>query len=316
MQEPPLEPWLFSRIALPKVWAGKALARLFAADASDFPPGTGESIELADLKGCETTVRAGPARGYTLRRLMNLHGREIIGGPWRDFPLAVKFLDTAEALSVQCHPADAPGKPGKSEAWIVLDARPGAVIYQALKPGLTRADFEKALAAGMPEATLNARAVNAGDYLYNPARMIHAIGPGLTLLEVQQSCDTTLRFFDWGRTGRELQLKEALATADFAAPPPPVVAAGSHEGLLELQKGPPFGVQSLRVKNACRFAKEWPGFTLFTCLEGDCELIVHGRGEIHTEHLRVADTLLVPAAFGEFEFFPRRPSWIIETYAV
>jgi len=289
---------------------------VFSRVGGDFPAGTGESIELADLASSPTPVRAGAAAGYSLRKLIDQFGASLLGNPGRELSLAIKFIDTAQPLSIQCHPADAPGKAGKSEAWIVLEAKPGAVIYQGLKPGLKRADFEKALKAGIPEGTLNARAVKAGDFLYNPARMIHAIGAGLTLLEVQQSSDVTLRFFDWGRKGRELQVQQALDTADFSLAAPPTIPADAHDGLLELVKGPPFGVQSLRVNSACRFAREWPGFTAMTCLRGDCELIVHGSGEIHTEYLREADTVLIPAVFGQFEFFPRKPSWIIESYAL
>ncbi len=316
MQEPPLEPWLFSRVALSKPWAGCALPGVFPNCAQDFPPGTGESIEIADLPEIQTPVRAGEARGHTLRQLIARHGREMLGRDG-EFPLAVKFLDTAQPLSIQCHPGDAPGAPGKSEAWLVLEAAPGAVIWQGLKPGLTRGEFERALAAGMPEETLNARSLNAGDFLFNPARMIHAVGPGLALLELQQSCDVTLRFFDWPQTGRkprELQAAEALKTADFSLAPPEIVNTLKHDGLLELHRGPPFSVQSLNLGGPRRLVKDWPGFTLATCLEGDCELIVHGRGEIHTEHLRPADTLLVPAVFGEFEFFPSAHSRMILAY--
>lgn len=253
-----------------------------------------------------------------MSQLIARHGRELSGREG-EFPLAVKFLDTAQPLSIQCHPGDDGGTSSKSEAWLVLEAAPDAVIWQGLKPGLNRTDFERALAAGIPEETLNARSLKAGDFLFNPARMIHAVGPGLALLELQQSCDVTLRFFDWPQTGRkprELQVAEAFKAADFTLPPPEIVNTFNHEGLLELHRGPPFSVQSLNVSGPRRFVKEWPGFTLMTCLEGDCELIIHGRGEIHTEHLRSADTLLVPAVFGEFEFFPRVRSRLVLTYSL
>jgi hypothetical protein len=78
----------------------------------------------------------------------------------------------------------------------------------------------------------------------------------------------------------------------------------------------PFGVHSLRASTPSHFVKGWPGFTTFTCLEGACELIIHGHGEIHVSELRPADTLLVPAIYDDFEIHPRGNVWLIESYAV
>lgn len=341
-------PYLFERLALPKPWAGHRLPELFPALAADFPPGTGESIELADLPGASPPVRSGAERGRTLRQLLAGQRQAILGtqsGSLLDFPLALKFIDTAQPLSIQVHPQDAfdPGgrlvSRGKTEGWLILDAAPGAVIYQGLKPGLDRGHFERALKAGMPQETMNAREVQRGDWLLNPAGMIHALGGGLALLEIQQNCGVTLRFFDWpelGRQPRELQVEDAFKACDFTLRPAEAVRASRDEGVQTLQApefarfcgdqsscsgdarciGSPFGVQSLRLSRAAHHVKEWPGFTVFTCLEGACELIVHGLGEIHTNELRPADTLLVPALFNDFEVYPRPGVWLVESYAL
>lgn len=340
-------PYLFDRIALSKPWAGRRLPELFPAIAADFPPGTGESIELADLPGASPQVRSGAARGKTLHQLLAEQRPAILGpqgGSLQDFPLALKFIDTAQPLSIQVHPQDTFGAAGrlasrgKTEGWLILDAAPGATIYQGLKPGLRREHFERALKAGMPQETMNAREVRRGDWLLNPAGMVHALGGGLTLLEIQQNCGITLRFFDWpelGRQARELQVEQAFQACDFTLMPAEAVRASHDEGLQTLQApqlarfcgeqdscdgdarciGSPFGVQSLRLSKAARHVKDWPGFTIFTCIEGGCELIVHGAGEIHTNELRPADTLLVPALFNDFEVYPRQSVWLVESYS-
>lgn len=340
-------PYIFDRIAIAKPWAGARLANLFPRAAIDFPQGTGESIEIADLREASPRVANGEARGWTLHELLAQFRTEILGNVSTevDFPLALKFIDTAEPLSIQVHPRDVRenGKlfaRGKTEGWLILEAEENAVVWQGLKPGLTRQDFERALAAGMPQEALNARKLRRGDWLLNEAGMIHALGAGLTLLEIQQNCGVTLRFFDWpelGRKARELQVSAAFRAATFDALVPEIVHAAPGEGVQTLQApefavfcapdeqgcggtpeciGAPFGVQSLRLRKGARHVKDWPGFTLFTCLEGACELITHGAGEIHSNELRPADTLLVPACFNDFEVHPRGSVWLIESYAL
>lgn len=337
-------PYLFERIALSKPWAGARLGTLFSRVADDFPAGTGESIEIALLREASPKVASGQARGWTLHTLLAQFSAEILGPEGGgDFPLALKFIDTREPLSIQVHPRDkrdAAGRllaRGKTEGWLILEADENAVIWQGLKPGLTRQDFERALHAGMPQEALNARRVRRGDWMLNEAGMIHALGGGLTLLEIQQNCGVTLRFFDWpqlGRKARELQVEAAFSAADFTLVPPAVVRAAHGEGVQTLEQpsrtfgeddegrcseyaaGAPFGVQSLRLSKAARHLKDWRGFTLFTCLEGACELITHGAGEIHSNELRPADTVLVPACFHDFEVHPRGSCWLIESYAV
>lgn len=339
-------PYLFERIAIAKPWAGARLAALFARVAADFPPGTGESIEIADLHEASPKVANGEARGWTLYNLLAQFREPILGANGdAEFPLALKFIDTAQPLSIQVHPRDVRenGKlfsRGKTEGWLILEAEENAVIWQGLKPGLTRQDFERALKAGMPHEALNARKLKRGDWLLNEAGVIHALGGGLTLLEVQQNCGVTLRFFDWpelGRKARELQIDAAFKAANFDAPAPEVVHAAPGEGVQTLQApefalfcspdqegcggtpeciGAPFGVQSLRLSKAARHVKDWPGFTVFTCLEGAAQLIVHGAGELHTMELRPGDTVLVPACFNDFEVYPHKTCWLIESYAV
>ena len=73
------------------------------------------------------------------------------------FPLLVKFLDAHQVLSVQVHPDDALGRRladdnGKTEAWVVVHAEPGALIYAGLRPGVTRDDFAAACETGRVRA--------------------------------------------------------------------------------------------------------------------------------------------------------------------
>ena len=134
-----------------------------------------------------------------------------------DDPLLVKYLFTSEQLSVQVHPDDAAarqaGHPrGKDEAWVVLDAEPGASIGIGLNRSVSPEELRAAALDGSVACLLEWRQVEKGDVFYSPAGTIHSIGAGLTLLEVQQNCDVTYRLYDFGRP-RELHLDEGVTAA-------------------------------------------------------------------------------------------------------
>src|SRR5262249_13298778 len=140
-----------------------------------------------------------------------------------------KFLFTSERLSIQVHPDDpaarAAGHPrGKDEAWLVLGADAGATIGLGLTHAVSREALRAAALDGSVEGLIDWRPVQTGDCFYSPAGTIHALGAGLTVLEIQQNLDLTYRLYDYGRP-RELHLDEALAVADLS----PGRGAGAEE---------------------------------------------------------------------------------------
>lgn len=147
-------------------------------------------------------------------------GDEPIGEIWFEPPpelsqVLVKYLFTSEKLSVQVHPSDAQapaGERGKEECWLVLDAEPGATLGIGFKRPITPEQMRAAALDGSIEDALEWHPVKAGDFFYLPAGTVHAIGPGLTLVEVQQNSDITYRLYDYGRP-RELHLDEGLEVA-------------------------------------------------------------------------------------------------------
>ena len=131
-----------------------------------------------------------------------------------NFPLLVKMLFPADKLSVQVHPDDEQAQAqgherGKTECWYVLDALPGATVACGLKPGVQVSDIESSIPAGTTENLMQWLPVTPGDMIFVDAGTVHAIGAGVTLLEVQQSSDVTYRLYDYGRP-RELHLQQGL----------------------------------------------------------------------------------------------------------
>ncbi len=203
---------------------------------------------------------------------------------------------------------------GKSECWLVLDAARDAVIYQGLREGVKPDDFELALDGGKPADLMNARAVKPGDFLYNPAGMIHAIGGGLALLEIQQNCPTTYRLWDFPRAEkREMHINEGLGAARFNLPLPPIQPTHREDEAL-VPRGP-FGVRSLRLSKPTQDPKQWPGFTVHTCLQGECEITGYARDKLEPAILKRGETVLWPAVFDKFEYFPRGDCWLIQSWA-
>ena len=137
--------------------------------------------------------------------------------------LLVKYLFTSQKLSIQVHPDDKAARQrghacGKDEGWLILDAAPDAVIGIGLVRDMDPAELRTAAMDGSIESMIDWRPVQAGEFIYSPAGTIHAIGPGITMIEVQQKIDLTYRLYDYGRLSldgkpRELHLDDAISVA-------------------------------------------------------------------------------------------------------
>ena len=180
-----------------------------------------------------------------------LRGRRI-GEIWFEaprgerLPLLVKHIVTAERLSVQVHPDDAQaqarGLPGgKSECWYILDAEPGAALALGLAAPASVETLRAAAVDGSIEDLLHWQEVRAGDFFYVPAGTIHAIGPGVSLIEVQQPSDVTYRLFDYGRA-RPLHLEEALSVANRRLYPAELIKRASPSRETLFVAGPQFAM--------------------------------------------------------------------------
>ncbi len=217
-----LYPLRFRPVFRRYLWGGRRLQSHLGkqiGDGDDYA----ESWEIVDRGADQSIVQYGPLAGQTLHQLVTDYSLALLGqqaGPPR-FPLLFKFLDCNRVLSIQVHPDDAraamldPPDLGKTEAWVVMDAAPGSCIYAGLRPGIDRAALAAAIADGSLQDCLHAFKPSAGDCLFIPAGLVHALGAGLLVAEIQQSSDTTYRLFDWNRvdslgTPRQLHVAEAL----------------------------------------------------------------------------------------------------------
>jgi len=203
-----------TRRAIEKVWGRADLPDMFAGVGSSAEP-IGEII--FDLPG---------------------------GG---DPDLLVKYLFTSEKLSIQVHPDDAIAREaglgrGKDEAWVVIEADPGATIGVGTIRPLTKEELRAAALDGRLEELVEWHPVKPGDTFYSPARTVHAIGPGVALVEVQQNSNVTYRLYDYGRP-RELHLDEGVAAADPVPYAPLEAPASNDAGRVIVADGPAFALE-------------------------------------------------------------------------
>lgn len=310
-----LYPLLFTPVLKERVWGGRRLGELFDRE---LPQGKiGESWEVACHKNGNSIVKNGSHRGWTLKELIYRFGRDLLGADLEDrhiekFPLLIKMLDASDVLSVQVHPGDEyariheGGESGKTEMWYIIDAKPGAYLYFGIKSGLDAQSFKKIIQEGDLEPYLGRLEVKNGDVLYIPSGMVHAIGPGIVLCEIQQNSDTTYRVYDWNRLGddgkpRDLHIEKALEVIDFECRFPKDRVKGlkvqEEGGLRTYFVGSPyFAMEKLVIDGEIREKANGSKFYILTVIEGEGR-INFSQG---SESFVAGDSILIPANLGDY----------------
>ena len=300
--------------------------RLETALGKTLPPGSdwAESWEICDRGPDQSVVEFGPLAGATLSELVRRRGADLLGRnhPQKQFPLLLKFLDAARTLSVQVHPDDAraarltPPDLGKTEAWLVLEAEPGSLIYAGLKPGVDRPALAAAIGAGRCQECLHSYSPSPGDCVFLPAGTVHALGAGLLVAEIQQSSDVTYRLFDWNRVGpdgqpRPLHIEKGLDAVDFTRGP-----VGRQ------QPHPTERPEVVRLVECEQFAwNRWHFDSPITLPDDNrCHVVSILAGVVLIEDDPTAEpvsrggTVLLPACVGNIRMMPQGPTVLLDAY--
>lgn len=207
-------------------------------------------------------------------------------------PLLVKFLFTTDRLSVQVHPKDDYARRhhdslGKTEAWFVVDAKPGATVALGFKDQISPERFRASAVSGEIEGLLDWRSVKSGDIVFVPAGIVHAIGDGITICEIQENSDITYRLYDYGRP-RELHLDHGCAVSDLG---PYSVQDGKRElspGRTALAECSYFNIERIEQKGtSIELAGGLPHYTLL--------ISIKGQGQIAGRAFERAQVWMVPA---------------------
>jgi len=332
-----------------RTWGGHGLSRY----GKRCGPGAlvGESWEVSDVEGMPSVLDGGPYSGKTIRDLMASYSSEVLGAArapehpagGAQFPLLLKLLDAQEDLSIQVHPSDEDlarsgiRRNGKTEAWIILDAEPGARVWHGLAPGVDRTALfdrlEKLGGGRLPDGEADRLfrwiPVERGDVVFVPAGTIHAVGKGITLLEVQQTSDITYRIYDWGRRDRKTlePRKLHIAEARGVSEPPrvpcpfrrlnklpaqpgfvPVISAADCDKLTvecaTLAPGSPSGLEVLASTQEARSSR----FHILSAFEGEVRVRPQHGAELK---LRPGMFVLLPSILGGYSVTAVEPAQVL-----
>lgn len=294
------------------LWGGTRLREEYGKDC-DLSP-VAESWEISCHPDGPSTVMGGPCAGKTLAELLQEHpewmgtrdGAAVYGEfPRGEFPLLIKLIDAAQSLSIQVHPADdyarrVENQQGKNEMWYVVDAAPGAELIIGFQRPVDKEELRRRIADGTLEEVAAKIPVRAGDCFSIPAGMLHAIGGGILIAEVQQNSNVTYRVYDFGRKNpdgsqRELHVDKALdvidstLTAANAADRPPVEMGGYSEKTLTDWSY--FTAKLLDIREQAALSSGPEGARCLLCVEGSLALSAPGCALT----LRKGESAFVPA---------------------
>ncbi len=286
------------------LWGGSKLKDIYKKN-SPYDV-TAESWEIASHKNGESTVCGGEDDGKTIKELISAYKEKLLGdkiynGDDTVFPLLIKLIDAKDNLSVQVHPNDEyaaefeNGERGKTEMWYVMEADVGAKLIYGFKHDISKEDFEASIKNNTLLEHVNYVECKKGDCFFIPSGMLHAIGKGLLIAEIQQNSDTTYRVYDYDRrdangNARELHIGKAVEVTTLKS------SAGNEyakekDGVLV--KCDYFTTEKITLNGEFTYTVNKDRFeTLVVC---------DGTAVINDEVCSKGDSLLVPAYAGKIK---------------
>lgn len=296
-------PLKFENLYYEKIWGGRDL-ELFR---DNLPEGNiGESWDVACHKHGMSVVKNGEYKGKTLRQLIDMKGKDLIGSKvskdW--FPLLIKLINAKQPLSVQVHPNDeyarrVEGEMGKTEVWYVVRAFEGANLIVGTKGDCTKEEFRKSVEDNTVEKHLNKIPVKEGDIYFIKSGTVHAIGGGVIIAEIQQSSDLTYRLYDYGR-GRELHIDKAMDVIDFSLRGEKSIGTFEKAGNTTINhacSSKDFVLDVVNIKDEYTESSSSETFYVFTCVNGSGEILFNGSEK---EDISMGESILIPASLGKY----------------
>ncbi len=299
------------------IWGGNRLKNDFAMESE--LSNIAEAWMLSCHEDGESTVINGKYKGKTLSDVIeNELGLECLGTNCseytsiEDFPILIKLIDADDRLSVQVHPDDEYAAAnekdvrGKTEAWYIIDCDDDAELIYGFKDDISKEEFRKSIENGSLLENVNRAKVKPGDVAFISAGTLHAIGKGILLAEVQQSCNTTYRVFDYNRTGldgkpRELHIDKAVDVTNCCIPEgtlDPVGMPVKHDGYTSvlLAECRYFSMTLIDTDELYAGISDEKSFTSL--------IVMDGNGEIkcgdETYPIKKGDSVFIPANSGSF----------------
>lgn len=322
-----LYPFKFHPIFKNKVWGGSRLRTMMGLSPED---GVGENWVLSAHDDDDSLIVNGFLADNTLEELIEVYMDELVGGKvfeqhQNEFPLLFKLIDAHDDLSIQVHPNDeiarknhGPKANGKAEMWYVMHAEPGAKLVVGFKKDVTPQEYAQAVNDGTIGELLQWVEVEQGDVIFIPPGVVHAIGKGILLAEIQQSSDITYRIHDYNRRDKEgnlrpLHIKEAQEVVLLETVNHPKIHYRSQPNeATTLATCDYFVTNLLSVASEMRRTyQELDSFVVLLCVQGNATITT----QTHTYDIDCGEVLFVPASITEIQINVRgEETKLLETY--
>lgn len=318
----------FNPILKEKIWGGQKISKHFGMIDPEFQ-NCGEMWALSAVDKSESEVSNGHFAGNTLAEMSEIFMDDFIGEQLYQkynttFPLLLKIIDANDYLSVQVHPNDAIAKEkhglqfGKSEMWYVIQADAGAHIIAGFNQPMTKDKLLNHIAQGTVKEILNYEPMQSGDFVYIPSGMVHAMGPGLLIAEIQQTSDITYRLNDWERlddkgNSRELHIDEAVDAINYEIKPK--VFRNFNPKINQttpMISSPYFSTSYINLTSIVeKNLEEMDSFVIYFSVSGSFELHFD-KGKVD---VAPGECVLVPAITEKVFLLPSPSAHIIEIFA-
>ena len=290
------------------LWGGNHLKERFGKDSAN---DIAECWELSAHSHGVSKIADGEMEGHYFTDYLKVIGKRGLGtnaNRYDRFPLLIKFIDAAKLLSIQVHPDNlyalqVEGEYGKNEMWYVVDAEPGAFLYYGLKHHISKEELEERIYNKTLTEVLNKVPVKAGDALFVKAGVIHAIGEGVIICEIQQNSNLTYRIDDFGRKDkngkeRELHIEKALESTDIdlnvaMAKAGPVNASDEKREKSRLVESIYFTVDKVNINGSYQVKVNKSSFVALVFIEGEGNLKASDSGIAHP--YKAGDTFFIAA---------------------
>jgi len=294
------------------LWGGNTLKTKFGKK-TDLPI-IAESWELSCHPNGFSIIGNGRYAGTSLAAYIEQFGSAVVGPYWDragKFPLLVKLIDAADKLSVQVHPGDDYAQKycndsGKNEMWYILDCEPGAELLLGFSEPARRDELVDRIKNNNLIDIINRVPVKIGDAFYIPAGMIHAIGKGILIAEIQQSSNATFRVYDFDRKdmngrARELHIQSALDVIQTDSNKNCKIsqAVEQQNGFesTHLVSNDYFSVTLLNIVDEIIMQAGPESFQAYLCLEGQA-IIDHSQIQVPSA---AGQTVFIPAGSGQYK---------------
>lgn len=305
-----LYPLQFHPIFKERIWGGIKLKTHL--DKPITSENIGESWEISAVKSDVSMVANGVYKGTSLQDLIeqfpeDLLGTEVYKKFGKHFPLLFKFLDAQEDLSIQVHPNDELAKSrhnsfGKTEMWYVMQADENSKLIVGFKEKTNPEIYKQHMENKSLLELFNIQTIKRGDVFLLDAGIVHAIGAGTMIAEIQETSDITYRIYDFDRVDvngnkRELHTDLAMEAINFD------VINAEREYLKEINISnkivscPYFTTNFIPLDGLMQFEKNQKTFTVYMCVDGNFSMNYKGKDSFYKK----GDTILIPAAITSFE---------------